>query len=198
VYRGGDFRKLADFHAGPATNFRGPTQVALGDMTGDHKAELVVSGRYANGSRQFGFRGTSLRPGLTPGSVFTAFTLGGAYLNGLYLALGDANGDGRADLVLGSGVSATPTVRVYSGPPLVQSNTRTLIANFTPAGSSSTNGVRVAVRDIDGDGRLDILTSSGELVSAFRGGSGLPASGLPPLVFAFDPDTLLNGGVWIG
>jgi hypothetical protein len=70
------------------------------------------------------------------------------------------------------------------------------IADFSPAGGTS-SGTRVAVRDVDGDGELDIITSSGEIVTAFQGGA-MPASGLPPLLFAFDPDPAVNGGVWVG
>ena len=198
VFRGGDFTKLTGFLAGPATNFLGRTTVALGDMTGDGKADLVVTSSYSGRSRVVGYNGVSLAPGVTPETMFTKFTLGWKYVSGLFLALGDVNADDRADLVIGSAGTRSPNVTVFSGQSLVESNTWTKIATFTPASSSSKTGVRVGVRDIDGDGKLDILTSSGEMVSAFQGGSGLPATGLPPLMFAFDPAPGINGGVWVG
>ena len=198
VFRGGDFVQLAGFAAGTAANFLGRTAVALGDMNGDGKADLVVSARYTTGSRVAGFNATSLAPGVTPVKMFNAFTLGGGYVSGLFLALGDVNADGYADLVIGSAATRNPNVTVFSGLPLLESNRRTKIATFAPANASSKNGVRVAVRDIDGDGQLDLVTSSDQMVSAFRGGSGLPATGLPTLLFAFDPDPATNGGVWIG
>ena len=99
--------------------------------------------------------------------------------------------------MLGSGSGAAPDVAVYSGKLLVESNTRAKIADFAPAGAASAAGVRVAVRDEDGDGKLDLLTSSGTLVSAFRGGSP-PAAGAPPLLFAFDPDPAAAACVWVG
>ena len=74
---------------------------------------------------------------------------------------------------------------------------RTTLADFVPAEASKETGIRVAARDVDGDGKLDILTSSGELVSAFKGGT-LLASGLPELLFAFDADPDFQGAVWIG
>jgi hypothetical protein len=194
VYRGGDFTKVADFRAGPAGNFRGRASVAVGDVNGDGRADLIVSGMYASGSMVAGFRGQSL--GTTPAAAFAPFVLGGGYARGLFLAAGDVNADGSADLVLGQ--MAGPNVQVYSGQALTQANTRTSIAAFTPAGGTTAGGARVAVRDADGDGKADILTASGELASAFRGGTGLPSTGLPPLLFSFDPDPLVNGGVWIG
>lgn len=197
VYRGGDFLKIADFHVASGTNFLGRSHAALGDLNADGRADLIVSARYTNGTRVYGYTGTSLAVGVTPVTAFNSFTLTGAFGSGLHMAAGDLNGDGYADLVLGTYNGASPRVRVYSGKPLVQTNTRTQIADFVPAGATSAAGVRVAVRDVDGDGKLDILTASGELVSAFKGGS-LPASGRPPLLFSYDPYTTISGAVWVG
>jgi hypothetical protein len=195
VYRGGDFVKIADFRAANGNGFLGRSEVALGDMNGDGKAELVVTARYSNGARVFGYNGASLAPGVTPTTAFNTFTLGGIFTNGLHAAVGDMNGDGFGDLVLGTYQNSAGKVQVYSGKPLVQGNTRTRIANFIPAGS--TGEVRVAVRDIDGDGKADLLTASGELVTAFQGGN-LPTTGRPPVRLSFDPDTTATGGVWVG
>ena len=112
--------------------------------------------------------------------------------------MGDVNGDGRADLVIGSPQTKASNVTVLSGKDLADSNTRTTIATFTPADSKKKTGMKVAVRDIDGDGTMEILTSSGEMVSAFQGGASLPATGLPAVLFSFDPAPTINGGVWVG
>jgi hypothetical protein len=198
LFRGGDFVKLVDFRPGSASKFRNRTQVALADLNDDDRADLVVSAMYTNGTRVFGYTGTSLAPGVTPVAAFNRITLtGSAWASGLFLAAGDVTGDGFADLVLGSGAGNAPRVIVYSGRPLVQSNAGVAVADFAPAGATSASGVRVGVRDVDGDGVLDILTSSGELVTAFEGGS-LPPTGRPPVLFAFDPDTTLPGAVWVG
>jgi parallel beta-helix repeat protein len=198
VFRGGTFAKLADFHGGGPTNFKNRTQVALADLNADGRADLAVTAMYTTDTRVFGYSGTSLRPGVTPTTLFTRLSLSGAaWASGIFLAAGDVSGDGFADLVLGSGAGSAPRVIVYSGKSLVQNNTAVAIADFAPVGSSSATGVRVGVRDIDGDGKLDLLTASGDLVTALKGGS-LPATGRPPQLFAFDPDATHPGGVWVG
>jgi hypothetical protein len=197
LFKGGDFTKLTGFLAGPTAGFVGNTTVALGDMTGDGKADLVVSSLYSTGSRVAGFNGESLVPGAIRQRLFTRLMLGGPYVSGLFLAVGDVNGDTRADLVIGSPGTRNPNVKVFSGKALVDDNTRTKIAAFVPDGSTK-GGVRVAVRDINGDGTVDIITSSGEMVSAFQGGTNLPAVGLPPLMFTFDPNPAFIGSVWVG
>jgi hypothetical protein len=198
VYRGGDFMKLTDFHVGNTKYFKGRTQVTLGDMTGDGIADLVITALYPSGSRFWGYKGETIAPGTKAAKSFQTFTLGGAYLNGLFLAVGDVNADGAGDLVLGTSGGSALGVIVFSGQSLVASNSRVRIASFSPDRATAIPGVRVATRDVDGDGRLDIVTASGEMVSAFRGDASLPSTGLPPLLISFDPDPLSSECVWIG
>ncbi|MBN9523786.1 right-handed parallel beta-helix repeat-containing protein [bacterium] len=199
VIRGGDFALLADFVAGPAAGFWGQTQVALGDLNADGAADLVVAGYYSTGTTVYGFTGTSLRPGTAPSPVFAPFNPGAVGAGkGVFLAVGDVDGDGDGDLVLGAGAWGNGRVVAYSGRALVQANARVVLADFAPAGVASTTGVRVAVRDVNADGRGDILTASGEVLTAFAGGN-LPAVGIRPSVLrATDPYPDLPGGVWVG
>jgi hypothetical protein len=198
VFRGGDFAKLAEFNVGPTSGFRAQTQVALADVNADGIADLVVSARYSNGTRFFGFDGDTLRPNTTRLRIFDTFTLSGSvWANGLYLSSGDVTGDGFADLVLGTRGGSSQRVIAYSGRLLVESNTRGKVADFVPAGASSSTGVRVVARDANGDGVSDLVTASGELVTVFRGGN-LPPTGPPPVLLSFDPDPAAVGGVFVG
>jgi len=81
------------------------------------------------------------------------------------IAVGDVNGDGRSDLIVGAGASESSisNVRVIDG--------RTGGAfpdgrgNFVPFAGLK-DGVFVAAGDINGDGKDDIIVSSGDLVGS--------------------------------
>jgi hypothetical protein len=70
VFRGGDYAPVTSFFAGSAASFRGNTQVALAEMTGDNRADLVVTALYKAGSRVIGYRGDSLVSGAAPVKTF--------------------------------------------------------------------------------------------------------------------------------
>jgi len=64
----------------------------------------------------------------------------------VYVAAGDVEGDGRAQIVVGAAAGGEPRVSVYS-------RTGTLLSSFLAFEPSFASGVRVAVGDIDGDGK---------------------------------------------
>lgn len=77
---------------------------------------------------------------------------------GIFVAGGDINNDGVADIIVGPGEGngSTPNVRVFSG-----TDGSTLLANFFAFSPSFNGGVRVASGDVNGDGRADIITGAG-------------------------------------
>src|SRR4051794_23762324 len=83
------------------------------------------------------------------------------YENGSYLAAGDVNGDGFADLVLAAHEWSTSRVQIVSGKKLVQSGTREVLVDFAPGGAEFGFGIRVAVRDLNGDGIADLILGAG-------------------------------------
>ncbi|MFO0875827.1 MAG: Calx-beta domain-containing protein [Gemmataceae bacterium] len=202
LYRGGDFVKLMELSPGPGLNYRGRTQVALADVNHDTLADLIVTGLYPTGVRVAGFSGQSLRPGTTAVSIFLPYFLTGAsFTGGAHLAAGDVNADGFADLLLGSGAGSAARVVVVSGQTLVQTGTRTVLASFAPPGVVFGNGVRVASRDIDGDGRADLVLGAG----SGRGSRvriylarNLSPTGSPPMQREFDAFPGLTMGVFVG
>jgi FG-GAP repeat protein len=90
---------------------------------------------------------------------------GTGYTGGVSVAIGDVNGDGFPDIVVGE-ASGSPQVKVYNGLALVNNTfdvnnpDADLLASFFPFGSSFNVGVNVAVGDVTGDGFADIVTGA--------------------------------------
>jgi uncharacterized delta-60 repeat protein/uncharacterized repeat protein (TIGR01451 family) len=150
--------------------FRGGARAALGDVNHDGTPDLAVSAGFLGGPRTALFDGTTLFATPTrlvgdffafPGSDATTLR------NGVFVAVGDVNGDGFADLIFGGGPGGAPRVFVLSGATVSGGNVdgaqAAPVANFFVAGNSSDRGgVRVAAKDADGDSRADLAVGSGE------------------------------------
>jgi hypothetical protein len=202
VYRGGDFARLADFKpVSGSGSYLGRARVDLADVNADGRADLVVSGRYSTGTHVAGYSGATIRSGGTPSRAFQQFVLTGpGFEEGANLAAGDLSGDGYADLVFGSGWGAS-RVLALSGKDLVLAGARTTLVDVTPVGPGYDNGVRVGLRDLDGDGRDDLLLGSGpESGNRVVGYNGrdLTPTGLPPLALDFTVYAGFTGGLYVG
>jgi hypothetical protein len=143
--------------------------VATADLNGDGVPDLIVGA--AKGSSE-----VKVYDGTTDVQFldFKAFSSGKSdFSGGVFVAAGDINGDGRAELVVGAGPGGTPQVNAYtvsSGP---QGFTENEIEAFDAYGTSFNGGVSVAVGDVNGDGIGDIVTGANSkgapLVRAFDG-----------------------------
>ena len=120
--------------------------------------------------------------------------------NGAYVAVGDLDGDGLAELIAGGGPGGGPRVTAFSGSGLLNGQ-RTPVANFFGGDPENRGGIRLAVKDLDGDSAADLVTGSGpgggSRVTAYKG-STLVAGGNPPELFAFDAQPGFGGGVFVG
>ncbi len=88
------------------------------------------------------------------GAVIRTFTPYAGYTGGVNVAVGDVTGDGADDVVTGT-ATGTTHVKVFDG--LTGAEVRSFIAYV---GAAQGIGVNVGVGDINGDGRLDILTGA--------------------------------------
>jgi hypothetical protein len=198
VVRGGTFDTFADFIGIGDPNFRDGAVAAVGDITGDGRGDLMVSAGVNGGPRIALYNGTAVGGTNTPTKLvgdFFAFDPNSRA--GAYVALGDVNGDGRADLVFGSGPGTTPQVRVLSGAAIV-GGTQTELANFTPG--TGTGGAPVAVKDLDGDQFADILVGAtapaAGVVTGFLGSTVRGSSAT--LLFSDTTNAGFTGGVFVG
>jgi hypothetical protein len=105
--------------------------------------------------------------------VNTLTPFGTHFKLGANVAVGDVNGDGFQDIIVGAGPGADPLVIVYSGAPadgMFVGGTPRVLKTFYPyfnsaspdaAGHAFPGGVFVAAGDVNGDGFDDIITGAG-------------------------------------
>jgi len=146
-------------------DFRGGLRVAAGNVNLDGTPDLVVTAGFGGGPRVTVLDGR--RVFTTTGSVAADklvndfFVFDAGLRNGMYVAVGDVNGDGFGDLIFGAGPGGGPEVKVVSGQNLLILGAPAAVAaplsDFFAGGSAADrSGVRVAAVDADGDARADV------------------------------------------
>jgi hypothetical protein len=122
-----------------------------------------------------------------------------ALRNGTFVAVGDLDGDGFAELIAGGGPGGGPRVSAFDGQQLL-GNVQHQLVNFFAGDVENRGGVRVAAKDLDGDARADLVVGSGagagSRVSGYLGADLQLAGG--PAAFDFDAFPGFAGGVFVG
>jgi hypothetical protein len=157
VFDGATLREVASFDAYSAT-FKGGLSVAVGDVTGDGRADIVTGAGLGSLSQVKAFDGRQLMPAASRvGQAvavknFLAFNDG--FRGGVTVAAGDVDGDGKADIAVGR-QRGTADVTVFNG--------ATGGVLFKLPSTAATSGASVAIGDVDGDGRAEVVTGSAAL-----------------------------------
>ncbi|QEL17266.1 FG-GAP-like repeat-containing protein [Limnoglobus roseus] len=199
VFDGATFNLIDDFFGIDDPNFRGGARAAVGDLNGDGHGDLLVAAGFGGGPRVAGYDGTTLGTTQRQKLFGDFFAFEQTLRNGVFLAAGDFNNDGQADLVAGGGPGGGPRVLILNGSSLLRNSIRTL-SNFFAGDTSGRGGVRVTTDDVNGDGRPDLITGSGSgdgsRVTVYNG----TAVGLPFPSTLFDGDFYpgFSGGVFVG
>jgi len=128
-------------------NFLGGVNITTGDVDGDGQEEIIVGSGNGGGPhiRIFDNNGKLL-------SQFFAYDEN--FRGGVKVVSGDLDGDGIDEIIAGAGYGGGPQVRIfnYSGH---------LYGQFFAYNSNFRGGVNVAVGDIDGDEKDEIITGAG-------------------------------------
>jgi hypothetical protein len=206
----GDAAQLTRFFGIEDTAFRGGARAAAADISGDGTPDVVVAAGFGGGPRVAIFNGSQVLTAPAAGSLppklradFFAFEQ--TLRNGVFVGAGDVTGDGKADVVLGGGPNGGPRVRVASGARLLTTAFSSLddsaasavtVGNFFAGPDGNRDGVRVTVKDLDGDAQADIVTGLGSPgVPQLRAFSGRDVTAGATLTSFRDLDPFTNPGV---
>src|SRR4030095_10364007 len=122
--------------------------VAVGDVNGDGQNEIVAApGRSAFTELRV-FKGRTFRQ---VGAVL-AFN-DAVWHAGAFVATGDTNGDGRAEIVEGLDAGCCTTLHV------LDASSGADMSGFFPYGDHSEVGARVASGDVNGDGKAELMAA---------------------------------------
>jgi hypothetical protein len=198
----------ASFFGIDDANFRGGARAAAGDVNGDGVPDLVVSAGFGGGPRIAVFDGKSLLTGSPQHLVGDFFAFEPVLRNGAFVAVGDLDGDGYGDLVFGAGPGGGPRVLAVSGKQLLDiggtAAVNVPIANFFSGDVNGRGGVRVALKNTDGDRQADLVVGTGggqaSKVRVYPGKNTAGVSGEPTGFTDLDPfgGAVLADGVYVG
>ena len=89
--------------------FTGGVRVAVGDVNGDGASDIITAPGPGGGPD------IHVYDGKTGQLALQFFAFNPAFSGGAFVAAGDVNGDGRADIIAGAGQGGGPNVTVFSG-----------------------------------------------------------------------------------
>ncbi|HVK14058.1 MAG TPA: Ig-like domain-containing protein [Gemmataceae bacterium] len=200
IFSGKGFGQLADFFGIEDTNFLGGARAAVGDVNGDGVGDLVIAAGFGGGPRVAVFDGKQLGGNGGPKLFGDFFAFETELRNGVYVAAGDLNGDGKGEVITGAGPGGGPRVSAFDGAGLVAGGGANRSVDFFGGDSNNRGGIRVAVKDLDGDDRADLLVGpgpgGGSRVTAYAGKA--IGAGTPPELLSVDPFPGFPGGVYVG
>ncbi len=129
--------------------FTGGVRVAVGDVNEDGTPDVITAPGPGGGPDIHVYDGS------TGQLIRQFFAYDPNFTGGVYVAAGDVNGDGFADIICGADGGGGPNVTVFSG----KDGSRLL--SFFPYDPAFTGGVRVAAGDVHSDGVAEIVTGAG-------------------------------------
>ena len=180
------------------TGFTGGVRIAMGDVNGDGYTDLITGVGVGGGPH---IKVWDIKSG-APIQVASFFAFESTFTGGLYVGVGNLNGDAYADIIVGAGPGGGPRVSAYAGAQAFAINPGLVMTNFFAYGEGFRGGVTVAAADRTGDGVDEIVTGAGygggPNVSVFQLVQTTPNQFNPQLIqnfFAFD--STFTGGIFV-
>ena len=172
----------------PYGDFSGGASLATGNLNADPNQELVIGAGAGGGPlvRTFVVTSNSSSISATPLSAFYAYDP--SFRGGVDVAVGDVNGDGVDEIITAAGTGGGPHIRIFKadGTPLPG------FPGFFAYAPSFHGGVHVAIADLNGDHKAEIITGAGAgggpHVRVFN-----PDGTMLREFFAYDPN--FHGGI---
>ena len=123
----------------------------MADFDGDRIADYA----FATGA------GTAARVrivnGATGADILAPTTVLGGFGGGAFVAAGDLDNDGRAELAVSADAGGLPAVQVFR----LESGQLVQITSILPLHSAARSGIRVAMGDLNHDGADELIVSAG-------------------------------------
>ena len=189
-------------------NFNIGVNVGAGDVNGDGFADLVTGATAGNPHVKV-YNGKAIANGtFDPGNPDTSllaqwFAFGLQFNIGAFVTVGDANGDGFGDVIVGA-ASGNPQVKVYDGKAIANgsfdpaNSDASLLASFYAYNLNLNIGAAVSAADLEGTSQADILTGA-TTSPRFRVVRALSSGILPPVVNGIDGVAgNITGGISVG
>jgi hypothetical protein len=130
-----------------AAGYKGTVSLAVGDINGDGKPEIVIGAGPDGGPqvRAFTFEGKA---------ILNFFAYDKNFRGGVNVSVGDVNGDGCDEIITGAGPGGGPHVRFFN-------DKGCALGGFFAYAKDFRGGVNVTTGDINNDDQDEIITGSG-------------------------------------
>ena len=160
IFDGQTLKEIGSFEA-YSTTFTGGVSVAVADVNGDGKADIITGAGVGSAAQVKVFTGAGLfnsegKMIAKPVAVQNFFAFETSFRGGITVAAGDVNGDGKADIIVGKGAGSTPEVKVFNGA------NGAMMYDYYALNPNYSGGISVAAGDINGDGRADIIVGASQ------------------------------------